>query len=76
CTTISSWRSPGYLGAVPNPAFLLPVLTPARDRVPCRSYQIKACNKLMLQSSVAIEFQARLSKTGTAMRQRAVEELH
>ena len=30
----------------------------------------------MLQSSVAIEVQARLSKTGTAMRQRAVEELH
>lgn len=30
----------------------------------------------MLQSSVALEVQTRLSKTGTAMRQRAVKELH
>ncbi|MEC7606734.1 MAG: hypothetical protein VYD68_09255, partial [Pseudomonadota bacterium] len=65
-----------YFGGAPNPAVLFPVLTPARARVPCRSHQIKACIKLMLQSSVAIEVQARLSKTGTAMRQRAVEELH
>ena len=30
----------------------------------------------MLQSSVALEVQTRLSKTGTAVRQREVKELH
>ena len=49
---------------------------PAPDRVPCRLYQIKARINLMLQSSVAIEVQTRLLKTGTAMRQRAIDELH